>query len=239
MQIQSGGTPMPLPEQIPAIKRSSMGDQVYTTILDMIVSGDLQPGENLKDHELAERLGVSRTPVREALCRLREEELVRVYACKWTRVAEVSAEEIDQLIPIVSCLEVLALAQAFPSLGPDQVQQMEEQNRQIKQALLTGQFEVAAEANRAFHRIFTGQSENPELISLIARVKTKIRRLGTYYFQAHKIIPSATIAEHGELIQAISEKRLEDSQTLLARHWDQVAARLHQAAEKNPRQETS
>ena len=224
---------MPIPPETPSIERSSISERVYGSLREWIVAGVLLPGESLKDGELAERLGVSRTPVREALCRLRDEGLVHIFASKWTRVAEVSPEDIEHLISIVSCLEVLALVQAFPYLEQEQILRMKQVNQRLKQALLTGRFNKAAEANRDFHRIYIDHSHNPELINIILQVKTKIRRLGTFYFKSHNISPSSTIEEHAALTKAIADGHLEDSKTLLSQHWDQVAARLRIAAQKH------
>jgi DNA-binding GntR family transcriptional regulator len=221
---------MPIPVDTPSFERSSIGERIYESLRQWIVEGTLEPGETLKDSELADRLGVSRTPVREALCRLRDEGLVHISASKWTKVAEVSPEDIDRLVAIVSCLEVLALEQAFPGLDQAQLARMRQVNQSLRQALLTGRFEDAAEANRVFHGIIVEGSRNPELVDIIKRVKSKTRRLGTYYFRSHNIVPSSAIEEHEALIAAIADGDLEEGKRLLSWHWDQVVARLRRAA---------
>jgi len=222
---------MPIPERAPSFEKSRISDQVYRKVRGWIVDGVLLPGESLKDHELATRLGVSRTPVREALCRLRDDGFVQVSAGRWTRVADIQPADIDQLFPIISCLETLALTLAFPSLVKLGVERMKRANRRIEQALLTGKFAEAAESNRTFHRTFIDLSKNPELIGIIQKVKIKIRRLGTFYFSSHNIIPSSTIGEHDALIRAVSEGQLEDGKVVLAQHWDHVARRVRDAAQ--------
>jgi len=221
---------MPIPEQLPIIEKQSISDRIYAQLRTWIVDGVLMPGEDIKDTELAGRLGVSRTPVREALCRLRDEGLISTSAAKWTRVAGIESTEIDQLFPIINSLESLALQQAMSCLDAEDVAKMRRENERIRKALFTGQFTEAAEANRAFHMIFIERSGNPELIQLIKRVKVKIRRLGTYYFSAHRIIPSSTLEEHEQLIHAIVAKDTDGARNILARHWDHVAARVRDAA---------
>jgi DNA-binding GntR family transcriptional regulator len=107
---------------------------------------------------------------------------------------------------------------------------MKRENERIKNTLLTGRFADAARANRAFHMIIIDGSDNPELIKIIKRVKIKIRRLGTYYFSSHRIIPSSTIAEHEQLIMAIGDQDVARAKSILTQHWEHVAERVRDAA---------
>ena len=96
---------MPIPEKIRPISRSSMREEVYRTLLMWIMEGELRPGEKLLDKELAEKMGVSRTPVREALRRLEDKNLVESSANRWTRVTDISVEEPAMIYPIIWTLE--------------------------------------------------------------------------------------------------------------------------------------
>ena len=120
---------MPIPGKTRPVERARVSDKVYSILRDGIVDGDLRPGEDLKDAELAERLGVSRTPIREALKRLEGEGLVRSSASRWTRVAGIRVEDVDNLFPIVKCLDVLTLETAFPFMKPGGVAVMRAEYR--------------------------------------------------------------------------------------------------------------
>ena len=96
---------MPVPFKTKPFNRSFMREEVYKTLLTWIMEGELRPGEKLLDKELAESMGVSRTPVREAMRRLEDKGLVESAANRWTRVSEVSIHESEKIYPIISLRE--------------------------------------------------------------------------------------------------------------------------------------
>jgi DNA-binding GntR family transcriptional regulator len=100
---------MPLPNSAPKLNRPAVKDEVYAALLEWIVDGTLGPGERVRDKELAEALGVSRTPVREALQRLEDAGLVETSASRWTRVASLDVAQAEQVYPVVWSLETLAV----------------------------------------------------------------------------------------------------------------------------------
>ena len=101
---------MPIPYDAKQLNRSLMRDEVYSTLLQWIMEGELRPGEKLLDTELAENLGVSRTPVREALRRLEDKALVEAAANRWTRVTKITVDAAELIYPIIWSLEPLAPA---------------------------------------------------------------------------------------------------------------------------------
>ncbi len=123
---------MPLPVKNKIIDRPSMRDTVYNNLLDWIVEGVLQPGEKVVDKELAAHMGVSRTPVREALRRLEDKNLIESSANRWTRIARISPEEPEMIYPIIWTLETLALSTAILGLQPEDFLQMKRANKQLE-----------------------------------------------------------------------------------------------------------
>src|SRR4051794_15226902 len=107
---------MPVPEQRDAVKRHLLRDTAYTALCDAIVCGDLAPGEDLHDHELCAWLGISRTPVRDALARLAEEGLVELAPQRYTRVAPLRARDAQDAFPLVAAVHALAAELAVPRL---------------------------------------------------------------------------------------------------------------------------
>jgi len=122
---------MPIPQKIQPVEKSRVSDTVYEMLKRWIIDGDLGPGEDLRDAELAKSLGVSRTPVREALKQLENEGLVCTSANKWTRVAEIRTEDVENLFPIIKSLDILALENAFRFMNPDGVAEMRAAYRDI------------------------------------------------------------------------------------------------------------
>ncbi|MFC1540116.1 GntR family transcriptional regulator [Gemmatimonadota bacterium] len=219
----------PQPEK--SMKTSLLSERVYEEIRTWIINGQLAPGEDLKDSEIAEHLGISRTPVREAIRRLMDDGLVQTSANRWTRVAGISVDEIDQLIPIVNCLEALSLSQALPFMIPDGIKEMEEANLLLKKSITSGDYTTAAEANRSFHYAFIARSGNTELEKVIMRVKIKIRRMGVFYFSSNDFIPADSVIEHDTLIQFVLVGDIEQSQLTLKQHWENVAKRMKKSFE--------
>jgi DNA-binding GntR family transcriptional regulator len=221
---------MPIPQKIKPVEISRVSDRVYDILRQWIIDGDLRPGEDLKDAELATRLGISRTPVREAMKRLEGEGLVYTSASRWTRVAEIRVDDVDNLFPIIKCLDMLALSSAFASMSPDGVEAMRTAYRKQEAALARGDHDTAAKAGRALHNAYVVRSNNPELIELNHRMKDKARRLRIFFYKSSRIDPATAIEEHGALIQAIADGRLDESKTILSRHWDNVTRQIRAAA---------
>jgi DNA-binding GntR family transcriptional regulator len=221
---------MPIPRRTRPVEKARVSDKVYGILRDGIVDGDLRPGENLKDAELAERLGVSRTPVREALKRLEGEGLVRSSASRWTRVAEIRVEDVDNLFPIVKCLDVLTLETAFPFMKPDGVAVMRAEYRKQEEALTKGDYRAVAKAGGVFHDAYLLRSNNPELIELNQKMQAKARRLMNFFHESFQNEPALALEGHEPLIQAIADGRLDDGKAILSQHWDFVARLTRKAA---------
>lgn len=96
------------------LKRTFMKDEVYNRLREWIITGELEPGAKLRDQDLSETLGISRTPIREALLRLENDGLVVTKANRWTLVAPIDLEEAESIYSIVWTLESLAMEQALP-----------------------------------------------------------------------------------------------------------------------------
>src|SRR5579864_5094934 len=99
---------MPLPQCQTRLPRTLARDEAYEKLREWIIAGTLHPGETLRDQEIAERLGVSRTPVREALRRLDDEGFVETALNRWTRVAPLDLKKALEIYSVIEALEVFA-----------------------------------------------------------------------------------------------------------------------------------
>jgi len=220
---------MPIPQGTKIINRSTLREEVYETILHWIMEGELRPGEKLLDSELAERLGISRTPVREALRRLEDKGLVETAANRWTRVTFVSIDEVERIYPLIWSLEALAVELAFPHLGRAELLLMVEINRDLDAALAAREPVRASRTDARFHQVIIDKSGNPELIDVLANLKIKLRRLEVLHFEVYRVA-SESVREHAEFVAALDGGRdLELAQRLLRRNWQGSLARLRQA----------
>jgi DNA-binding GntR family transcriptional regulator len=167
-----------------AVPRTSLAEQAYAALLDAIVGGDLPPGARLRDTELAEQLGVSRTPVREALRRLEDEGLVETGRHAFTRVAPLRPDRIADAFPVVAALHGLATRLGVPALSSGDLERMERHDGERTRALRRGDVLAAIAADDAFHGVLLAASRNAEIERLLARVMPHIRRLDLLHFDA-------------------------------------------------------
>ena len=218
---------MPVPQGAKILNRSTLSEEVHETILRWILDGELRPGEKIVDTELAERLGTSRTPVREALRRLENKGLIETAANRWTRVSLVSPDEVERIYPLIWSLEGLAMELAFPLVG-QKLDLMAEANRELEMALAAKDPVQASRSDARFHQILIDSSGNPELIGILADLKIKLRRLEVLHFEV-SVVASESVHEHAELLTALGEQRgLAEAQRLIRLNWEGSLARLRQ-----------
>ena len=166
------------------IARRSLSADVYEMLLEAIVSGELAPGQRIRDRELAERLSVSRMPVREALKRLEDEGLVETVPSLETRVAPVRPEQAAQAFPVIAALHALAARLGVPALTDDDVAEMERLDGERAAALAARDVVAAIAADDAFHGVVLRRSGNLELARALARLMPHVRRLDVLHFSA-------------------------------------------------------
>lgn len=209
---------MPIPKTTQTLERSTLRESVYVQLRDWIISGVLESQEILRDQELAERLGVSRTPVREALRRLEDEGLVETAKNRWTRVRMVRLEEARQIYPIVRALELLALELALPNLSAEDLAQMQAANAQLEAALEAANPEAATAADVHLHNILIQRCQNPELISILTGLKQKYTMLERLYFGSVSL-GGQSVRDHERLIRALKKGDLEQAKAILTNNW--------------------
>lgn len=216
---------MPIPKKTSRLNRASMRDKVYQTLLEWITEGVLRPGEKLLDKELAETLGVSRTPVREALGRLEEKALVEASANRWTRVSTISMDQAGLIYPIIWSLETLAASLALPDLTAVDFKRMEAINDDLATAIDDGNALKASEADAAFHDVYIQKTRNPYLSDILHDLKIKHRRLEVYYFGGCSCA-EASLAEHRNIVAAFRAKDLQKAVDLIRSNWQTSLERL-------------
>jgi DNA-binding GntR family transcriptional regulator len=208
---------MPLPEAV-AVARVSLRNEAYTHLRDWILDGTLAPGEPLRDEALAEVLGMSRTPVREALQRLEDDGLVVTTANRRTTVSPVSLNEAREIFAIVATLEELGLQLAISRLDAVAFMAMRQANTELAAALAAEDAGIALTADTAFHSVFIERSGNHELVTILAELKYKMRRIERAFWGSAD--RSASVVDHEELIGAMERSDLAVAQRVLKRNWE-------------------
>ena len=168
---------MPVPDRQDAVERHLLRDSAYDSLCNAIVSGTLAPGERLHDAQLCRWLGLSRTPIREALIRLEEEGLVELAPQRFTRVTGLHSREAHDVFGIVASVHALATELAVPQMSRDDVLVLRRANAAYHGALQAGDAVRAHAADDRFHAIFVGRCDDAEVPRVLARLVPRLRRL--------------------------------------------------------------
>ena len=211
------GHSVPIPLDSPVQHRTLLRDDVYRSIRDAIVRGQLAPGEQLRDQELGAWLQVSRTPVREALQRLAQAGLVVAQPGRMTRVAPEDPDLIVSARQIAAELHALALSLAFESLTEEDLESMEAANARLREALGTGDAEAAIAADDDFHEVALNRSGNPLIPEHLEVVTATLRRAEFLHFESVK--GSASPEQHTEIIAAIRAGEHAHAVALTKANW--------------------
>jgi DNA-binding GntR family transcriptional regulator len=199
---------------------------VYEALLDLIVNRTLKPGQHLVEIELAEHLGVSRQPVREALQRLQTEGWVDLRPAQGAFVHTPTDEEADQLLSVRNVLETYSAKLAAEHATADDVAELKALQREGVEALKQKDVERVVAANAALHARITRMSGNAVLAEMIATVDRRVR---WYYAPLALNRGKDAWSEHAELIKAIADHDPEAAGRVMNQHTERTrtAYRAH------------
>ena len=197
--------------------RPLLRDTAYDALRQEIVEGRLEPGERLRDHDLAARLGLGRTPVREALGRLEEEGLVETRPQSYTRVSPLSRRDVREAFPVVAALYALATELAVPGLLPTDLARLREINQAFARALEEGDVDGALAADDAFHGVFVSGSANHELQRTLERLMPRLRRVERLRFGS--LSGRHSVEQHDQIINLAARHRAADAAAAVRLNW--------------------
>jgi DNA-binding GntR family transcriptional regulator len=181
----------------------------------MILSGELPAGERISPPELASSLGVSTTPVREALRSLEEEGLIESSPRRWTRVATPSAELAAETYPLIAVLEELAV-RSIDGVDIRLVQALQRANDDFRSAAASGDVLACMNANDIFHNALLESTGNRTLQRTVSDLKTRIRLLDSQYFRYGT---ETSIREHDEIIEALRDSNMARAAEIVRGQW--------------------
>lgn len=206
-------------------------EQVRRTILSEIVEGQLRPGTVIRLPELAERYGVSRTPVREALAVLGREGVISSIPYKGYLVRPIEANDVSDVFFMRRILEPPAAELAAASLGRDEIQRLEHALSfpPPTSAAMTLQFD---EHNHDFHRTIVRAARSPRLFTTFEAVYNDVRRL--QYAGIGKPRPDLIHQEHVDILSALARGDGKAARDLMTDHIDAMRRRAFQAWTEAP-----
>ncbi len=188
---------MPLPKQASQHYVNAQ-ELAYGKLRDWILHGPLGPGEPLRDIDIAEQLGISRTPVREALIRLAQDGLVESARGRGTKVTDLRIEQAPQLFAVGGVLDAYAAEVAATRIDPDDLQQLKEVLKTMED---THDSALLAEIDRDFHLIYYQRTGNDVLVAMLEQVTNDLMRIERHAW-GHADIHAIACDEHRQLMTA-------------------------------------
>lgn len=190
------------------LQTRSLREQVYDYLRGEMNSGGLQPGSFLDLNALAQELGISRTPLRDALLQLEVEGFVEILPRRGFRLKSLGLDEIRNIYQIVGALESAALATAGPRLGKADLAAMKAANKAMRQAIRAEDYEAFFTHNLAFHGIFLEASGNSRMVALVHSLKQRL-----YDWPRRKVFlrrwEERSIREHLRLVELLEAGEFE------------------------------
>lgn len=207
-------------ERFPTIKLDNykpLRDLVFEAMREAILSGRLKPGERLMEVQLAEEMGVSRTPVREAIRKLELEGLVVIVPRKGAYVSGFTLKDAAEVFEIRSSLEGLAAALAAERITDDEIALLDEVLKEISAAVAKGDINELVKKDGEFHQILFSASRNDRLTQMINNLKEQIDRFRVQSFTNPTRLQSV-LTEHKKILDAIKRGNAEDAEKLAKEH---------------------
>ena len=192
-------------------------DVVFNTLRKAILRGELKPGERLMEIQLANKLGVSRTPIREAIRKLELEGLVLMIPRKGAEVAQITEKNMRDVLEVRKALEELAVQLACEKITAEEIEEMKKAAEEFKMILKSKDITEIAEADVRFHDIIYMATDNQKLILLLNNLREQMYRYRVEYLKEGET-RDLLVKEHEELTKAIKERDVERAKQLSFQH---------------------
>jgi len=179
--------------------------RAYEYLESEILTGRLKPRERLVEQELAERLKMSRTPIREALRRLEERGLVRILPRRGAVVSDISPADVEQIYVVRSALEGLAARLVTDHITPEEIERVRGLEAAHAQQATRGDVRALMRANDQFHDAIYGAAGNPCLLDMIQQLRRQIHAV-RFNAWAEPARIARSLTEHRQMVEALSRR---------------------------------
>lgn len=200
-------------------------DVVFNTLRQAILTGELKPGERLMEIHLADRLGVSRTPIREAIRKLELEGLVVMIPRKGAQVAKITEKNLKDVLEVRRALDTLAVRLACKRMDDTYKKQLREACDEFAKVVKCSNTKDITEADVRFHDIINQSTGNDRLIQLVNNLAEQMYRYRLEYIK-DAAYHNRLIDEHEEIYNAILERDEERAAKAVVVHIDNQEASI-------------
>ena len=194
-------------------------DVVFNTLRQAILRGELKPGERLMEIQLANKLGVSRTPIREAIRKLELEGLVLMIPRKGAEVAEIREKGLRDVLEVRKALEELSVQLACDRITPEQISELEKAAAEFGRASKYEDVTEIAQADVKFHDVIYQASDNQRLMQLLNNLGEQMYRYRVEYLKNAAVF-GQLVEEHEKLIRHIKNHEKEMAVKIICEHID-------------------
>ena len=205
---------------------------VLDAIREAIINGTLKPRERLMEIQLAEELGVSRTPVREALRKLELEGFIVMVPRKGAYVADISFKDIADVFEIRAALEALAAGLAAERITDEELEEMERLVAEKAEAIANQDMEKLIKVDTMFHEAIYKASRNQRLTSIISNLREQIQRYRTSSL-AYPGRMQRSLEEHRSIVEAIQSRDSQIAQQVAREHIENAENSIIEAIKKD------
>ena len=205
---------------------ATLADQAYEYLKEAIVHGKLKDGEHLPEEKIAEELGISRTPLRDALGRLAVEGLVILERGRPAQVSSFTKERSLEYLELRGLLEVYNIEKIISKVDDDFIEQLEENVAAQLEAIKQNNFHQFMDLDREFHLLLAAKNDNQELKNIIHRMNTGTNRA---FLILSKTVPQSAegaYEEHIEIIKALKNKDVVLARSKMVVHMNNVEKRF-------------
>lgn len=194
-------------------------DVVFNTLRQAILRGELKPGERLMEIQLANKLGVSRTPIREAIRKLELEGLVLMIPRKGAEVADITEKSLMDVLEVRKALEELSVRLTCDRITKEEIGELKVAAEGFRETLNSDDITEIAEADVRFHDVIYAATKNQKLIQLLNNLHEQMYRYRIEYLKNEEVYPKL-LREHDEIISRISRGEQEEAVRIVCEHID-------------------
>lgn len=198
-------------------ERKPLGHYVFENLKQAIVRGDFSPGNRLVESRLAEAMGISRTPVREAIHKLEREGLIKKLPQGGFYVLNLTREEIEETFGIRSVLESYAARLAAIKHQKEELEPLEEKIGEFQYFLNRGEMEALLKINTEFHSLLYAMSQSPKLIKMINDLQDQIYRFRRIILKIDTMAKTSN-DDHRQMLSAMKTRDADRVETLVRQH---------------------
>ncbi|MGQ7846438.1 GntR family transcriptional regulator [Granulosicoccus sp. 3-233] len=214
-------------DQVGSISRRSLHEELTDRLRSMIVEGVLTAGEKVPERELCEKLGVSRTPMREALKVLASDGLLTLEPNRGARVRAITVEELEEVFPLMGAFEALAGELACAHISDAQIRELKNEHEQMLGRYHASDMPGYFKHNQRIHELIMEAAGNRTLINLYSSLAVRVRQ-ARYLANMSAERWQQAVDEHERIIQALEERDGEGLAAILKKHLENKFAAVRQ-----------